>query len=101
MSEVTVVIEDWCAVATHRSRRHVVELPKCPTELAIHDPAHVGVAQRLLGHATYRTTEDAYNLASSIEAVRRYQGALAALRAATRSAIRPAPAPANPRPFDR
>jgi len=46
-------------------------------------------------------TEDAYNLASSIEAVRRYQGALAALRAATRSAIRPAPAPANPRPSDR
>ena len=65
-----------------------------PTELAIHDPAHVGVAQRLLGHASYRTTKDAYNLASSLEAARRYQGALAALRAA------PSPAPAKPRPSD-
>jgi integrase len=67
-----------------------------PTELAIHDPAHVGIAQRLLGHASYRTTEDAYNLASSLEAARRYQGALAALRAATRAK----PAPTKRRPSD-
>jgi integrase/recombinase XerD len=33
-----------------------------PTELAIRDPEHVGIAQPLLGHADYRTTQQAYNL---------------------------------------
>ena len=31
-----------------------------PTELAIRDPEHVGIAQPLLGHADYRTTQRAY-----------------------------------------
>ncbi len=44
-----------------------------PTELAIHDPEHVGVAQAMLGHADYRTTERAYNMARALDAARRYQ----------------------------
>jgi site-specific recombinase XerD len=43
------------------------------TELAIRDPAHVGVAQSLLGHADYRTTQQAYNLGRAIDAARQYQ----------------------------
>jgi integrase/recombinase XerD len=38
------------------------------TELAIHDPAHVGIAQRLLAHASYETTQNAYNLARTLDA---------------------------------
>jgi integrase/recombinase XerD len=53
-----------------------------PTELAIHDPEHVGVAQPLLGHADYRTTERAYNLGRAIDAARRHHAVLRALRTA-------------------
>jgi integrase len=42
-----------------------------PTELAIRDPEHVGVAQPMLGHADYRTTEGAYNLGRALDAARR------------------------------
>jgi integrase len=50
------------------------------TELAIHDPEHVGVAQPLLGHADYRTTERAYNLSRALDAARRHLGVLRAIR---------------------
>jgi integrase len=50
------------------------------TELAIHDPAHIGVAQRLLDHANPATTEEYYDLAQSIDAARRVHQTLGALR---------------------
>jgi site-specific recombinase XerD len=52
-----------------------------PTELAVNDPEHVGVAQPLLGHADYRTTERAYNLGCAIDAARRVHGVVRAVRA--------------------
>jgi site-specific recombinase XerD len=52
------------------------------TELAIRDPAHVGIAQPILGHATYTTTQQAYNLGRSIDAARRYQAVLTDVRSA-------------------
>jgi len=54
-----------------------------PTELAIHDPAHVGISQVMLGHGSYGTTEKAYNLARSLDAARKVQSQLAALRGNT------------------
>jgi len=51
-----------------------------PTELAIHDPAHVGVSQAVLSHASYDTTQKAYNLAQSLDAARKVQSQLATLR---------------------
>lgn len=54
-----------------------------PTELAIHDPAHVGIAQPLLGHASYRTTEQAYNLGRALDAARRLHRTIQSLRAPT------------------
>jgi integrase/recombinase XerD len=51
-----------------------------PTELAIRDPPHVGVAQPLLGHADYRTTQRAYNLGRALDAARRYQRLVQSLR---------------------
>jgi site-specific recombinase XerD len=53
-----------------------------PTELAVNDPEHVGIAQPLLGHADYRTTERAYNLGRAIDAARRHHEVLRALRTA-------------------
>jgi integrase len=50
------------------------------TELAIQDPAHVGIAQPMLTHSTYETTQKAYNLAQSIDAARRVQATMASLR---------------------
>jgi len=40
----------------------------------------VGIAQPLLGHASYDTTEQYYNLGRSIDAARRVQAAIASLR---------------------
>ena len=51
-----------------------------PTELAISDPAHVGIAQPLLGHASYDTTQTYYNLGQAIDAARRVHTTLAMLR---------------------
>ena len=51
-----------------------------PTELAIRDPKHVGVAKALLGHARYDTTETYYNLGQSIDAARTVHATLASLR---------------------
>jgi integrase len=50
------------------------------TSVAIDDPAHVGIASRLLGHRNQLTTERYYNQARSIEASRRMQDSLLARR---------------------
>lgn len=60
-----------------------------PTELAINDPEHVGVAQAQLGHAAYRMTERAYNLGRSIDAARRHHDVLRAIRAASAARRQP------------
>jgi integrase len=52
-----------------------------PTELAINDPEHVGIAQPILGHADYRMTERAYNLGRAIDAARRHHDVLRAIKA--------------------
>jgi integrase/recombinase XerD len=59
-----------------------------PTELAINDPEHVGVAQPLLGHTNHRMTERAYNLGRAIDAARRHQDVIRAIRAADTGAGR-------------
>jgi integrase len=50
------------------------------TELAIHDPANAGIAQPMLTHARYDTTQKVYNLGRSIDAARRVQATKALLR---------------------
>lgn len=50
------------------------------TELAIRDPGHVGLAQPLLGHADYRTTEKAYNLGRALDAARRVHDMIQVIR---------------------
>jgi integrase/recombinase XerD len=52
-----------------------------PTELAIRDPEHVGIAQPLLGHADYRTTQRAYNLGRALDAARRHHAVVQSIRA--------------------
>ena len=54
------------------------------TSIAIEDPEHIAIARNLLGHATLRTSERHYNHAHSLEASRRYQGRVLALRRQTR-----------------
>ena len=51
-----------------------------PTELAIRDPAHVAIARSLLGHVSYETTDQAYNLACALDSARRVHATLGALR---------------------
>lgn len=50
------------------------------TELAIRDPEHVGIAQPLLGHADYRTTQQAYNLGRAIDAAGQHQALIQSVR---------------------
>jgi hypothetical protein len=50
------------------------------TSVALEDPAHVGIAARLLGHRSPATTERHYNQASAVEAAARFQRALLELR---------------------
>jgi integrase/recombinase XerD len=50
------------------------------TSVAIDDPAHIGIASRLLGHRSRSTTERYYNQACSVEASRTMQEALLARR---------------------
>jgi len=50
------------------------------TELAIRDPKHVGIAQPLLGHADYRTTQQASNLGRAMDAAGQYQTLIGAMR---------------------
>ena len=47
---------------------------------AIDDPAHIGIASRLLGHRTGSTTERYHNEARSVEASRLMQDAILARR---------------------
>ena len=63
----------------------------CTTTIAIEDPEHIGIASPLLGHLTPATTEKYYNQARGIEAVRRLQQVVLALRskAAGSAADRP------------
>jgi hypothetical protein len=51
-----------------------------PTELAIADPAHVGIAQPLLGHARYDATQRYYNIGKAIDSARRVQATMSSLR---------------------
>jgi integrase len=52
------------------------------TELAIRDAAHVAIAQPLLGHADYRTTQRAYILSRSLDAARKNHEVIQSIRAA-------------------
>jgi integrase/recombinase XerD len=54
------------------------------TSIAIQDPASVRIAAALLGHRTFATTEEYYNLACSLHAGRSYGGLISARRAAKR-----------------
>ena len=58
------------------------------TGLAISAPAQMDLVQKLLGHATRATSERHYNLAGSLEAGRRYERTIAALRQSTPRARR-------------
>ena len=53
------------------------------TSIAIDDPAHVRIASQILGHRSAQTTERYYNQAQAIDAARRYQDFLVALRTGT------------------
>ncbi len=57
-----------------------------PTELAIRDPADVGVAQPLLGHADHRTTQQAYNLGCALDAAGRHHAVVRSIRAGSGAA---------------
>jgi hypothetical protein len=59
------------------------------TSVAIDDPAHIGIASRLLGHRTGSTTERYYNQARGVEASRLMQNYLLALRHGSRGAVNP------------
>jgi integrase len=56
------------------------------TTLAIEDPAHVGAAATILGHASGRTTHKHYIQANILAASRRHLSALAARRCLARNA---------------
>lgn len=53
------------------------------TDVAIHDPKHVGIAKEVLGHATFATTEKYYVQAGSFEVSKRQQGVVASWREKT------------------
>jgi integrase/recombinase XerD len=59
------------------------------TSVAIDDPAHIGIAARLLGHRTGSTTERYYNQARGVEASRLMQDHLLALRHDNRGTVDP------------
>jgi integrase len=50
------------------------------TSIAIEDPEHVRMSVSILGHSSLATAERYYNLASSVDAIRRYQQVLLACR---------------------
>ena len=50
------------------------------TTVATEDPAHVQITLNILGHSTLETSERHYNHARSLEATRRYQQRILALR---------------------
>jgi integrase/recombinase XerD len=59
------------------------------TSVAIDDPAHIGIASRLLGHRRGSTTERYYNQARGVEASRFMQDYLLTLRRHSRGAVDP------------
>jgi integrase/recombinase XerD len=61
----------------------------CPTELAIRDPEHVGIAQPLLGHADYRMTQQFYNLGRALDAAKRHHRVVEAIRGGSEAPPRP------------
>jgi integrase/recombinase XerD len=61
----------------------------CPTELAIRDPEHVGIAQPLLGHADYRMTQQFYNLGRALDAAKRHHRVVEAIRSGSEAAPGP------------
>jgi hypothetical protein len=50
------------------------------TDIAIHDPKHVGIVKAILGHTTLATSEKYYNQATSFHATRRMRDVVANLR---------------------
>jgi integrase/recombinase XerC len=50
------------------------------TEIAIHDPEHIGIVKAILGHTTLATSEKYYNQASSFHATSRQRNVVARLR---------------------
>ena len=50
------------------------------TVIAMEDPAHFGIAARLLGHSQLATTEKYYDKARVTEAVRRHQELIVGIR---------------------
>jgi integrase len=59
------------------------------TSIAIDDPAHIGIASRLLGHTNTSTTERYYNQAHNVEASRLMQKSLLARRDCVVGAVDP------------
>jgi hypothetical protein len=59
-----------------------------PTELAIRDPAHVGIAQPLLGHADDRATQLAYNLGRALDAAGLHHAVVQSIRAGSGAPLR-------------
>jgi integrase/recombinase XerD len=53
------------------------------TSVAVDDPNHFGIAARLLGHRNQATTERYYDLARSIDAIRRHQELIIGIREGT------------------
>jgi site-specific recombinase XerD len=53
------------------------------TAIAIEDPAHFGIAARVLGHSQLGTTEKYYDKARATEAVRRHQELIVGIRDGT------------------
>src|SRR5262249_20273713 len=58
------------------------------TSIAIEDPQHVRCVTSVLGHASLATSEKYYNQANGLEASRRLQGHVLALRRRLRAALR-------------
>lgn len=54
------------------------------TSLAVHDPANVQLSRHILGHASYRTAQDYYNQARSLEASSNLNAAIEKLRKSRR-----------------
>jgi integrase len=51
------------------------------TDIAIHDPGHIGIVKTILGHATLATSEKYYNQAGNFHAANRLQTVITHLRA--------------------
>ncbi len=58
------------------------------TDIAIHDPTHVGITKCVLGHSTLATSQKYYNSAGSFEAADRHRQIVDTLRGAAREELR-------------